>query len=394
MISLDKLVEIGFTLSQATNLSVFFRNVGYLTIGTSCIKGDVIPPDNTFIIDSIDTLNATLKSDSQEYMDISKILVQKGNMKPNQGRVNAVVLYLATLSSGEDWGNAFDEFFGVNANWSQIVINSNSDADIVLVAGKALENNRLFVAQTNNEDIADAVSGNIALQLKALNNANTLLTYHTVANESLAAGLAGIMANPNLGAVGSLYSTVTDITPQDHATTNSTDAVANTHLDNQNVTYYSNVNAINGGGVSQYASPIVMGGYMINGEDAKRRYIRFYIDYLMKARCIDFLKKKLTYEDVSADVLLSMLKGVLKSGQTNGLIKQDSILTSGDVTYENLGFEIKTIYPSELREVDETLYNSQTYKVIGYYRDALTGRKVEIELFIDPNEAEKNTLGF
>ena len=114
----------------------------------------------------------------------------------------------------------------------------------------------------------------------------------------------------------------------------------------------------------------------------------------MKQRSIDFLKKKLTYEDVSADVLLSMLKGVLKAGQTNGLIKQNSIITSGDHTIETLGYEIRTVYPSELREVDETLYNAQTYKVVGYYRDALTGRKVEIELFIDPTEAEKNTLGF
>ena len=389
MISLDKLVEIGFTLSQATNISIFFRNVGYLTVGTSCVKDGVsIPANNVLVIDSTDTLNATLKSDSQEYMDIATVLAQKGNMNPNKGRVNAVILYLATLSSGETWGNLVDEFIGVNANWSQLLINTNVDADIQLAAASALTNNRLLVAQTTSEDIANAVSGNIAIQLKALENTNTLLCYHTTANESLSAGLAGIMANPNLGAVGSLYSTVTNITPEDYT------ATVNTNLDNQNVSYYSNVNAINGGGVSQYASPIVMGGYMINGEDAKRRYIRFYIDYVMKARCIDFLKKKLAYEDVSADVLLSMLKAVLKSGQTNGLIKQDSILTSGDTTYENLGFEVRTVYPSELREVDETLYNSQTYKIIGYYRDALTGRKVEIELFIDPNEAEKNTLGF
>ena len=115
---------------------------------------------------------------------------------------------------------------------------------------------------------------------------------------------------------------------------------------------------------------------------------------MLKARCIDFLKKKLTYEDVSADILLSMLKSVLKAGQTNGLIKRDSVVTSGDQTFEELGYELRTVYPSELREVDETLYNAQTYKVIGYYRDALTGRKVEIELFIDPTEAEKTTLGF
>ena len=89
-----------------------------------------------------------------------------------------------------------------------------------------------------------------------------------------------------------------------------------------------------------------------------------------------------------------MLKAVLKSGQTNGLIKRDSIVVSGDQTFEELGYELKTVYPTELREVDETLYNAQTYKVIGYYRDSLTGRKVQIELFIDPTEAEKTGIGF
>lgn len=389
MISLDKLVEIGFTLSQATNISLFFRNIGYLTTDASCVKTGVeIPANKIFVIDSIETLNATLKSDSQEYMDISTILVQKGNMNPNKGRVNAVILYLATLSSGETWGDLVTEFVSVNGNWAQLLINTNADANIQAAGAQALAKNRILVAQTSSANVANAVSGNIALLLKALNNANVLLTYHTTANESLAAGLAGIMANPNLGAVGSLYSTVTNVTPEDYT------ATVNTNLDNQNVTYYSNVNAINGGGVAQYASPIVMGAYMVNGEDAKRRYIRYCIDILIKARCIDFLKKKLPYEDVSADILLSMLKTVLKSCQTNGLIKQDSIVTSGENVYENLGFEIKTIYPYELRETDEALYNAQTYKVVGYYRDALTGRKVEIELFIDPIEAEKNSLGF
>lgn len=389
MISLDKLVEIGFTLSQATDVSLFFRNVGYLTTNADCVKADVVIPANKIlVIDSMDVLNATLKSDSQEYLDIATVLVQKGNMNPNKGRVNAVILYLATLSSGETWGDLVTEFISVNADWSQLLINSNSDSAIQAAATSALANDRLFVAQSISDDIANAVSGNIAMQLKALNNANIMLTYHTTANESLAAGLAGIMANPNLGAVGSLYSTVTNVTPEDYT------ATVNINLDNQNVTYYSNVNAINGGGVSQYASPIVMGAYMITGEDAKRRYIRFCLNYLMKARCIDFLKKKLAYEDVSADILLSMLKAVLKAGQTNGLIKQDSILTSGDTTYENLGYEIRAVYPSELREIDETLYNSQTYKVVGYYRDGLTGRKVEIELFIDPTEAEKTQMGF
>ena len=89
-----------------------------------------------------------------------------------------------------------------------------------------------------------------------------------------------------------------------------------------------------------------------------------------------------------------MIKTVLIGCQSNGLIKQDSIITSGDDVLETLGFEVKTIYPTALRVEDETLYNSQTYKVVGYYRDALTGRKVLIDLFIDPSDIEKSTLGF
>ena len=389
MINLDKLVEIGFTLEQATNLSAFFRNVGYLTVGTDALlSGVTLPPDKILVIDSFDTLNATLKSDSQEYQDIATVLVQKGNMNPNKGRVNTVIVYFGTLNSDETYGDLFDEFISVNANWSQILVNTDDDNEIKNVADKVILNNRLYVAQTSSEDIANAVSGNIALQLKALNNANTMLVYHTTAGESLSGGLEGITANPNLGAIGTLYSTVTNVTPEDYV------ATVNTNLDNQNVTYYSTVNPVNGGGVTQYGTPIVYGGYMINGEDAKRRYIRFYVDIILKATCIDFLKKKLGYEDTSADVLLSMLNGKLIGCQTNGLVKQDSIVTSGENVLENRGFEIRTVYPTELREVDETLYNTQTYKVVGYYRDSLTGRKVEIELVIDPSEIEKTALGF
>lgn len=389
MINLSKLVEVGFTLSQATDISIFFRNVGYLTVGDTCVKeGTTVPENKILVIDSSDTLNATLKSDSQEYMDISKNLVQNGNTEPNRGRVNAVILYLATKGEGEDYGSLVDKFVSVNGNWAQLVANTAEKDDIKAIATKALENGRIYIAQTNDDDVANKTGENIAKMLKELNNANTIVTYHTTANDNLACGLAGIMANPNLGATGDLYSTVTNVMPEDYT------ATVNTNLDEQNVTYYTHVNAINGGSVDQYASPIVMGGYMINGEDTKRRYIRFYLDYIMKARCIDFLKKKLGYEDISADVLLSMLKAILRAGQTNGLIKQDVIRTSGDNTINELGFELNTVYPSELREVDETLYNAQTYKVYGYYRDSLTGRKVEIELFVDPTDAEKSTLGF
>ena len=356
----------------------------------------VIPSDNILVIDSMDTLNATLKSDSQEYQDISTILTQNGNLNPNRGQVNNVIVYFGTLASGLTYQDLVIDFMEVNANWSQLLINSQEDADILATALACKTNNRLFIAQTSSSKVAYADSDSIAKIIADLNNDNVLLVYHTTAGESLAAGLAGIMANPYLGATGALYSTVTLVTPEDY------DATVNANLKNQRVVFYSTVNAINGGGVEQYGSPIVYGGdkngekgvAMINGEDAKRRYTRFCIELLMKVRGIDFLKKKLGYEDTSADVLLSMQKSMFIGCQTSGLLKQNSIVTSGENVVEKLGFDLRTIYPSELQEVDETAYNGQKYKLVGYYRDSLTGKEVDIDLYIDPNDTDKALIGF
>ena len=377
MISIDKLVQIGFTVSQATDISKFFRNVGYMAkfVAADLVEGATIPTNKIFKIDTIDSLKTIFKSDTQFYKDLECLLTQKGNMKPNQSNLNQVVVYQVTET---DYGVAVDNFVKVNANWAQLTIDSRTDTDIEKAAAKALANNRLFVSQTSDEDVSTKSENNVAIKLAKADNANTLFTYHGVDTESLGYGLPSIMAQNQLGSVGPLYSTVTGVTPQDYT------SIVNANLDEQNVTYYSEVNPINGGGVSEYASPIVYGGYMINGEDAKRRYIRFALDLLLKAKSLDFLKKKLGYEDVSANVLDSMLTSVLIEAQRNNLVKKD--------TETKKGFELVVTPPSELQETEPTLYNSETYKVVGYYRDSKTGRKVQIDLYIDPTDAELNSL--
>ena len=96
------------------------------------------------------------------------------------------------------------------------------------------------------------------------------------------------------------------------------------------------------------------------------------------------MKKKLGYEDVSARILDSMLSAVLIECQINGLVKQD--------TETKKGFELVITPPSTLQDTEPTLYNSETYKVTGYYRDSKTGRKVQINLYVDPTDAELSTL--
>ena len=46
MISLDKLVQVGFTVKQATSLALFFRNIGYLTTNTAGLMTDFSLPEN------------------------------------------------------------------------------------------------------------------------------------------------------------------------------------------------------------------------------------------------------------------------------------------------------------------------------------------------------------
>ena len=58
------------------------------------------------------------------------------------------------------------------------------------------------------------------------------------------------------------------------------------------------------------------------------------------------------------------------------------------------GFEIRPIYPTDMRNSDETAYNAKRFKEVGYYYDALTGREIEINFTVDPKDYEIAELGF
>lgn len=388
MFSLDKLVSMGFTVAQATVINKLFKRVGYAAKFTTSdlVSGVVIPENKIFQINSIDGLKEIFKSDTQFYIDIETILTQKGNTNPWQGKVETVVVYHVTES---DYGLAIDNFIKVNANYAQVVIDSREVADIQKAAVKANANARLFVGQTFDETIANNEEGNIATVLKGLNAANTLLFYHPD-EEFISGGIAGILAQHQLGLTGPLFATVTNCQPQNYSGT-----VTN-NLESLNVASYQYVNPINGGGVEEYATPIVYPGKQIEGTDTKRKYIIFCLDLLLKAKAVDFLKRALTYEDISAKILNSMLEAVLIEAQIGDgafkrLIKKDTVKSDGTVVK---GFELRVGRPSDLQDTQPSLYETQTYPVIGYYRDALTGQKVDISLTVDPDNATLQALGF
>lgn len=377
MISIDKLVEIGFTLPQATDISAYLSNAGYVGDFTSSdlVSGYTMPANKVVVISNIDELDSIFVPGTKYYNDLSVLLMQKNNAKPNQSRINQVIVFQKTDET--DISEAFAALMKTNANFSQLYISSSLKADIDAIAAKAEVSGRLFIAQTSDEDVATGAEGNIAETLAAKNYANTKLITH-IDSESLKGALLGVMANPYLGSVGDLYSQFSGVTPQNY------DSTSMSNFDKNNVGYYSYVNAISGVGVEQYAKKIFYGNKQVNGEITKRRYIRFTIDLLLKFKVLDFLAKKLSYQESSNSILEENLKSVLIGCQSNDLIVQDSEDTSGFYLKCMPIAKVKTNYPTD--------YSNQVYRAQGWYIDALTGTKVIIDLTVNPSDSEKSAI--
>lgn len=376
MISLDKLVEIGFTLPKATDISAFLANIGYIGKFTAedLVDGYVVPENHIIVLNDTSGLNSTFKMGTKFYEDLNALLAQKNNAKPNQGKVNEIHIYQQTEDAAD---TAFIAFFTIDANWAQVIIASNEEADIQAVAGQAEANNRFFTAQTEDKAVGTAAANNIAEALNKLNYSKTKLLRHPT-SEGIDGALSCVMANDYLGSVGDLYSEFSGITPQEYTATEMS------NFDKQNVAYYSTVNAINGGGVAQYGRSILYGNKQVNGELTKRAYIRFTIDLLLKAKVLDFLAKKLSYQESSNNILEGDLKSVLIGCQSNDLIVADSEDTNG--------FYIKCMPIAQIRKLYPTDYANQVYRANGWYIDALTGTKVIIDLTVNPSDAEKSAI--
>lgn len=375
---ITKLITFGISLPHATDLSAFFAGCAYIGdfVAVDLKSGVVVPASGYFTFTSAEDVANTFVETTQYYKDLTALFTQNGNARPNQGGVKTVICFQKTAGH-TTWGDAFDALHTANGNWAQIAISSRDATAISAIAGKvqAVSGGRLFEAQTSDADVASNTSGNIALALKANEYSNTKLTYTSESTDSVSCAIMGIQTGEKLGSNGDVYSKLSGQTSRVY------DSATETALDANKVSYYTKVNPVSGGSVDAYATNIYYGGYMANGEDAKRRRIRFYIEYMMKAVSLDFLAKKLTYQDSSGAVLESMLNALLIECQNNDLVVQDS--------EETKGFYLNVLSMADTKAGYTSLYNSQTYKVLGWYIDALTGRKVDISLAVDPSDAEK-----
>jgi hypothetical protein len=388
MANIDQFVKVGFTISKATSLAIFFSNIGYLCTATQgdFVDGYTIPTNKIIAIATIETLKDTFKSDTQYYKDIETLLTQRNNLRPNKSGVNEVIVYVGTLSSGETYGNLVDEFISVNANFARMTIDSRNVTDILEAAKKAQVNDVRFIAQTSSSTISGATSGNILAVMNGLSLDLIDVDYHTDDTEALACADGAVATQEIMGSVGDLYSQFTNVSPKEYNDT------IETNLKHLYASFYTTVAFKEGGSLDNYAQKLLLGGYTVTGEDRKRRDIRYYIDKIFKARALDFLAKKLPYENSSANILNEMFTKILLEGQINNIIVEDEYDEETQQTIK--GFQIRPIYPTQLKRTNPTAYNAKRYQFVGYYIDALTGREVAIDLYVDPEDYEKAQIGF
>ena len=386
MANINQFVKVGFTIEKATSLAEFFSNVGYLCTATASdfVNGS-IPTNNHVIIPTIDILDKTFKSNTQYYKDIETILMQQGNNKPNQSGVGNVIVYVGIIASGDDYGTLVKEFISVNGNFARLTIDSRTPADIFAAAKETQAKNRRFIAQTSDSSISEPDVSNIATTMKDLELTLVDLDYHLDNTEALACADMSVATQEMMGSVGDLYSVFTGVTPKNYLDSEQT-------ILDRNVSLYTSVAFIDGGNLDQYAQKLLLGGKTITGVDRKSADIEYYFDKVFKARGLDFLAKKYTYQDSSANILQEMLTRILIEGQLNNLIVEDSIdEETGEKVY---GFKLKVLKPSVLRRTQPTVYAEQKYLVIGYYYDAKIGRKIDINFYVNPQDYELKEIGF
>lgn len=86
-IPIDWLLRVGFTQAQVTDISAFFRNVGYAAKFTAddLVTGVNVSANKIFQISSYDALKTIFKSDTQFFKDIEAMFNQKQiQLKINQ----------------------------------------------------------------------------------------------------------------------------------------------------------------------------------------------------------------------------------------------------------------------------------------------------------------------
>lgn len=379
MVSINDFIDVNFTTTDYTSVLPYYKNVLVLSAfeDSDLVSGQTFPATQFKVYSDLDAVGVDFPTSHQVYKEAQSIFTQRSNTGVNASQIDKVVVG-QKLTADADFAAALTTILGNFGVWAQLVLTDRTEANILNVAAWAETNQRFFYPQTADTAVLDGTSGNVAEDLKGFNYRYTMLTVRLAAttDEGLSSGIASIATNGFFGSARSAadFSTITGVTAETYTSTQET------NLENNNVAYYSFISPVTGGGGDQFGKRFVFNAVNSSGEVQQRRRIIDFIEKQIQARGLDFLAKKLPYEEQSNSVLLDIIRTEFVGFQTNDLVVEDFETTKGfDITVVPLRGTSDSI-----QVTDPTTFAARGYKVRGYYFDALVGQKVTVDLTIDP----------
>lgn len=367
----DDIILIQTIESVTTSILDYFLNIALVTeIATEdLVSGQVFSPTGKEEYASLSAVADKFVTTSKVYKIARDIFAQKSNNGVNQSNFRRLVI-LRKETDDATFEDCLDRIGYANSYF--VVINPTTDADINSANNWVSTFRKMLFAQTNSEDVISDASSDIASTLKAKKSGRCALYYHNnVEEESLAGGMASILASYPVGSKSASYKRPTGITVD-----NLTDT-EEAYLASKNTNYY--VPYIGGAGDYSTRHLTSDNGVVLSGDEIQKVIAIDRTVLSLQSALLDGLEEDLPYDDNGATRLYDKVNGVYAQLKKEGVFAEDAV---DEETGEALkSYKIKALSPrGEIKKHYPDYFAQKMFIIETEVALAGTGKKVLITL--------------
>ena len=371
----DDLISILFKLPDGRNLEEYFKNVLLLaSVSSEDLKtGVTFPASGVKKYASYDEVAEDFEADSQVAVEAYAIFNQKNN---SQTTSQVKYLIVAEKDENDTVEEALDKAKAVDGKFAKVVTTSRDAADLLDIANWCQVNDRFCDLVVTNVSSLSSLKTNL--------NNHAYGIFRTNANEPIASALASTSTCGKFGSKegSAQFTQLIGISPENYTGEEISDMKAN------NVAFYTNVSAVDGGQTSDLGYNWLIGSKMFGGELRQREMIKHYIKKSMGLMSLEFFNQKPMYDETGNNLLLTMAQKRFRSFQEYNLVIP--------TTSEQIGYELNVVPirtgANSIMNTDTEAYTAKRFKLYGYYYDAIVGEKVDFTFTVDPSEEEVSQI--
>ena len=371
----DDLISILFKLPDGRNLEEYFKNILLLAdISAEDLEENVSFPESGIKkYASYDEVREDFVATSKVAVEAYAIFNQKNN---TQTTSQIRYLIVAEKDENDTVTEALDNAKAQDGKFVKVVTTSRVTEDLLAIAAWCQLNDRFCdLVVTNVENLSS---------LKTNLNNNAYGIFRKNSNEPIASAVASTSTCGKFGAKdgSAQFTQLIGISPENYT------GQEISNMKSNNVAFYTNVSAIDGGETSDFGYNWLIGSRMFGGELRQREMIKHYIKKSMGLMSLEFFNKKPMYDETGNNLLLTMAQKRFRSFQEYNLVIP--------TTSEQIGFELNVVPirvgSNSIMNTDTEAYSAKRFKLYGYYYDAIVGEKVDFTFLVDPSEEEVSQI--